>query len=221
MLGSRLPDHSPDDFELIRGWRSGDQLARDALFSRHYGRIRRFFDVKVPAAAEDLTQQTFLACIELVDQIEKPGSFKAFVFSIARHRLLRYLRSARRTEGPSPIESFADSATSPSGIVARNKEHWLLLRAMERLPTDLRIALELFYWEDMRSSEIAQVLRIPLSTVTTRISRARTRLRSIVEELSAGAVDAGEHLDNWAKSMVVHEDPQPEGPPPRDPPTKP
>ena len=49
------------DFELLEAWREGDQRAGKELFARHFDSIYRFFRSKVDDAAEDLTQQTFLA----------------------------------------------------------------------------------------------------------------------------------------------------------------
>jgi RNA polymerase sigma-70 factor (ECF subfamily) len=195
---------STADAELVSRWRAGDQQARDALMERHYTRIRRFFDVKVPAAAADLAQQTFVACIESKDKLEKRESFRAYLFGIARNQLLRHLRASARDA--SRIESYETApgdAPTPSAVVAREQEQWIVLRAMESLPTDLRIALELHYWEAMTSAEIATVLRVPVSTITTRLSRARTRLCDRVAELcEPGRAFGLEEVEAWTRSLV-------------------
>jgi RNA polymerase sigma-70 factor (ECF subfamily) len=195
---------STADAELVSRWHAGDQHARDALMERHYGRIRRFFDVKVPGAAADLAQQTFVACIESKDKLEKRESFRAFLFGIARNLLLRHLRAA--AQDASRIQAYETTpgdAPTPSAVVAREQEQWLVLRAMEALPTDLRIALELHYWEAMTSSEIATVLRVPVSTITTRLSRARTRLFDRVAQLSEPGRALGiEEIEAWTRSLV-------------------
>ena len=122
-----------DDFELVAAWRAGDTRAQERLFARHYARVHRFFDVKIPAVSDDLTQQTFLACVELAEKLDKPGSFRAFLFGVARNHLLRYLRSAGRDVRVQPYETSAGQRTSPSGVIARSEEQWLVLRAMEKL----------------------------------------------------------------------------------------
>lgn len=98
-----------------------------------------------------------------------------------------------------------EQGLSPSGVVARHEEHWLLLRAMDRLPQDLRIALELYYWEHMSGPEIGEVLRVPLSTVTTRLSRARERLRHQVVRLTRPGLvrdTLATDLEAWTRSLV-------------------
>jgi RNA polymerase sigma-70 factor (ECF subfamily) len=96
--------------------------------------------------------------------------------------------------------------TSISMIVANRQEHHLLLLAYAKLPTEQQIAIELYYWEDMNSTEIAAALDIPVSTVTTRLSRARSGLRDAVIELSLpGAVRDSlvADLERWTRSLVT------------------
>ncbi len=194
------------DAELVQRWRNGEDTARERLFSMHYGSIDRFFSVKVPRAAPDLTQQTFLACTELLDRLDKPASFRAFLFGIARNELLRYLRSAARLDRR--VEAYetrpGTGGLTPSGVVAQHEVQWLILRALEALPVDLRIALELHYWEAMTSAEIAAVLKVPQSTVTTRLSRARARLAKRVDELRGHgeAMDTAE-LERWTRGLAT------------------
>ncbi len=194
-----------EDADLVQRWRAGEDDAREQLFALHYPSIDRFFSVKVPRAAADLTQQTFLSCMELLDRLDNPSSFRAFVFGIARNELLRFLRSAGREESRvQPYETRPGTGgITPSGIVAQHEVQWLILRAMEMLPVDLRIALELHYWEAMTSSEIATVLKVPPSTITTRLSRARTRLATRVDELrgDAKALSATE-LERWTRGLA-------------------
>ena len=199
-----------DDFALLRMWASGNAAAGDQLARRYYPNVRRFFDVKVPAHAEDLTQRTFLACAESIHQYRGTATFKAYLFGIARNQLLRHLRTsrvrddvARRKWGSGPSVA---TRTSISMIVANRQEHHLLLLAYAKLPTDQQITIELYYWEDMNSSEIAEALQVPVSTVTTRLSRARSGLRDAVVELSApGAVRdrVVADLEGWTRSMIV------------------
>ena len=55
-------------------------------------------------------------------------------------------------------------------------------RAVMRLPKDLRIAVILFYVQEMKIREIAQALEIPQATVSSRLNRARKKLRAELKE---------------------------------------
>jgi RNA polymerase sigma-70 factor (ECF subfamily) len=205
-----MSTHPVDDFELLRMWAAGHAASGDLLARRYYPNVRRFFDSKVPTDAEDLTQRTFLACAENIGAYRGDASFKSYLFGIARNQLLGHLRTSkirddikRRkwTSGPS-----VSTRTSISMIVANRQEHHLLLLAYAKLPTEQQIAIELYYWEDMNSTEIAAALDIPVSTVTTRLSRARSGLRDAVIELSLpGAVRDSlvADLERWTRSLVT------------------
>jgi RNA polymerase sigma factor (sigma-70 family) len=173
------------DAELLTAWRRGDRDAGDELLSRHFASVCRFFRSKLGDDVEDLVQRTFLHCVESKDDI-RDGDFRAYLFGIARHRLLDDLRQRlKQREILDPdTRSVADLRTSPSRRVARNQEDQLLVDAMRELPVDQQIALELAYWEGLSGRQIAQVLEISENTVRSRLSRARAALREKIEELA-------------------------------------
>ena len=79
---------SDSDFELLRRWREGDAEASNQLVARHYDSVRRFFEVRLTHAAEDLTQRTFLACIESLGKQQLHTSFRSYLFGVARNQML-------------------------------------------------------------------------------------------------------------------------------------
>lgn len=170
---------------MLDAWRSGDREAGDELIGRHFDAVCRFFRSKLGDDVEDLVQRTFLDCVESRDRIRQP-SFRAYLFGVARHRLFDHLREGlRRPTASLGDSSIADLRTRLSGRLACAQHQELVVRAMQTLPVDLQIALELAYWEDMRGAEIASVLQISEHTVRSRLSRGRAMLRERVEALSA------------------------------------
>lgn len=195
------------DADLLRAWRAGDKASGDMLVRRHYHSVRRFFDLRLPAAAEDLTQQSFLACVATRDQFRGDASFKAYLFGIARRLLLRELRAKDRFARMAQFKRAAgpDTALTPSGVVALRQEHSLLLRAFDQVPTDGQIALQLHYWEQMSMAEIAEVLELSVTAVTSRLTRARQRLREEVEQIRIRPEVRDSllgDLEGWTRSLV-------------------
>ncbi len=194
------------DAELFREWANGDARAGATLFERHFTAIERFFRHKLVGEdpADDLVQQTFLGVLEARSRFRGEASFRTFLFAVARNVLGKYLRTksrdARRFD-PS-LHSVADLGPSPSTALAVAQAAELLLDALRSLPVDSQTVLELFYWENMRSIEIAQVLEVPLGTAKTRLRTARLQLAAHLRTLKL-AVSPARHgeLDNWTQRL--------------------
>jgi RNA polymerase sigma-70 factor (ECF subfamily) len=177
-----------DDLELLLAWRSGDDEAGNRLARRHFQDIYTFFRTKAADAAEDLTQQTFLHAVRARDRVDDRGGFRAYLFGIARHRLLHHWDSLRA--GGVALDEVADRGTSPSGGARQGERKELILAALARLDLDERLAIELTYWHELSATEVAQVLEIPVGTVKSRIRRARAELRRGLEALGLSPRDA-------------------------------
>lgn len=172
----------PDDFELLDRWREGDGRSGDLLFRRHFPRIYRFFRSKIGGDAEDLAQRTFLACIEGRERFRQASSFRTYLFGVARNQLLMHLRRKGRGRDAALDSDSSIPASSPESRAKQGEERRLVLKAMQKLPVDFQVALELFYWEDMSVDEIAEVLDVPAGTIKSRLWRGREMLRKHVED---------------------------------------
>jgi RNA polymerase sigma factor (sigma-70 family) len=193
-----------DEGALLQAWRGGDAAAGETFTRAYYGRVLGFFRLRASEAADDLTQKTFLACAEGSSRVES-ANVRAFLFGIARNVLMRYLRDRHRDLALDHFDAARpQSVLSPSGVVAQRREHWLLLRALEGLPDDTQMILGLHYVQGLLSREIAEVLGVATTTVTTRLSRARDALRKQVEELRAPEGTRRSLLadfEAWAQSL--------------------
>ena len=177
------------EVELVEAWRDGDAAAGRALFDRYFDRLRRFFSRKVSHGVEDLIQDTLLACVEGRGSLQRPEAFEMFLFGVARRRLYRKWRDEHR--GASAIDlgltSVTDPSMTPSGMTALRERHRHVAAALRRIPVELQLALELFYWEDMSASEVAKVLDLPEGTVRSRLRRARSLLEQQLQRITTGA----------------------------------
>jgi RNA polymerase sigma factor (sigma-70 family) len=175
----------PRDAQLLARWRAGDTAAGSELIERHAPRLQRFFGACVRASVEDLCQQTFAECVRSLDRIEEDGqarSFRGFLFTVARRRLLNHFRDRTRAEQRfDPLEhSVVDVGEGPSTLLRVDENRRLVADAMRRLPLDLQVALQLHYWEELTAAEIAGVLEIPVGTVKSRLLRAKNALRDVL-----------------------------------------
>jgi RNA polymerase sigma-70 factor (ECF subfamily) len=195
-----------EDGELLRRWNAGDREAGEQLFERYFDPLYRFFRNKVPHACKELVQSTLLACVEKRDALRSAASFRAFLYGVARFEVLRYLRKRARSGIVVDVNetSVYDLDPSPSRVVAAKQEHRLLLEALRRIPIDLQIVVELHYWEQLATAEIAEIIGIPVGTVKSRLRRAREHIAAAVERLAhdkelAHSTIAG--FDTWAAEI--------------------
>lgn len=203
-----IPDPAPrGDAELLEAWDNGDRQAATDLVDRYYRSVLRFFDLRVGMAAQDLTQRTFLACVESRSRLRQADSFRPFLFAIARRLLLNHLRT-RTVEAnvfeTGDIGSALDATPTASRIVASYEQQTLLLRAIQTLDVEAQMLLVLFYWEGLRTSEISDVLGVGVSTITTRLARTRKSLQDAILGLPAIAAQRDSllsDLDAWLDSM--------------------
>jgi RNA polymerase sigma factor (sigma-70 family) len=175
----------PTDLWLLERWRAGDNAAGSALVKRHFGALERFFASKVQAPHEDLIQQTFVACVEAKDTFAGESSFRAYLLSLARLQLyVHFRKDSRERKIEFTTTSVRDLSPSPTGVLVRREEQRLLMFALQRIPVDQQIALELTYWEGLSAPDIACVLGIPENTVYSRVRRAKTGLKNALCQLS-------------------------------------
>ncbi len=194
------------DVALLAAWRDGDRNAGQELLGRYFDAVYGFFRSKIEHVAEDLTQQTFLRCVESRDEVRQGGSFRCYLFVVARNELYGHLRraSTRTTDPDFEVSSLADLVASPSTLLMAREDHKLLVHALRRLPLALQVTLELRFVQRLRGEELAEVLGIPLGTVRSRIRRGVEQLRTNIAELSSSSAPVRTtltDLQRWAEDL--------------------
>lgn len=174
------------DADLLAAWKDGDADAGGALVERHFAMVYRFFRNKIDGDLDDLVQDTFARCVDRADAVADNDRFRAFLLGVARNVLReRYRAKASRPDAVDfDAQSVADLGTSPTGALARKRDHRLLLAALRSIPLEDQVALELVYWESMTGRELAQVMQVPEGTARTRLRSARLSLEAALAKLA-------------------------------------
>ncbi len=192
------------DEQLLTEWRGGNEEAGRELLVRHFRALSRFFRNKATGGFEDLIQRTMLVCLENADRLREASSFRAYLFAIARNELYRHYRRGRRDALDTSLHTVDDLEPSAGTVMVRREEERLLLLALRRLPIDLQVTVELFYWEGLTYAELGEVLGVHRETVKSRLRRAKELLRQRMEEAAVrGQVSETsiELLDDWARNL--------------------
>ena len=164
------------DEALMLEFQGGSRAAFEELFARYRKPLYGFFGRRLNNSerAEDLTQETFLAVIRAASRYEPRASVRTYLYGIA----LKLLAAERRkfltssTSGQSAAEPKTDG--TPDCVL------WVQ-QALAKLDAPEREILMLREYEQLSYSEIAELLRIPVNTVRSRLFRSRLALKSYLE----------------------------------------
>jgi len=167
-----------DDLTVLQRWRDGDQRAGQELFTRHFAEIYRFFEHKLPGEADDLTQQTFLACVKSRDQFRGQSTFRTYLFTIARNELYMRLRKIPKFEQVDlEVSALDELVSSPSKQFGKDQELAKIRGALQKLPVEQQVLLEFHYWHDLDAAALAEMFETNPGAIRVRLLRARRALR--------------------------------------------
>lgn len=175
--------------------KSKDHLLQvQGLFISHIGELRSFVAVLMPdySQVDDIVQEVFLVVSEKAVEFELGTNFRAWLFMIARFRVLKaYNRMGR---GYLPLsEGIVDKlsqevAEAQSGTSVEQERRIRLLEiCIEKLAPQARRMIKLRYFEGFKPGVIARDLKLSVNGVSVLLSRSRAQLRSCIELLSGGA----------------------------------
>ena len=192
-------DISIDNGVLVEQFRWGDSAAMEQLILRYQNRIYNVI-LKICANADDaaeLTQETFVKVIENIDEFEGRSGFYTWAFRIAVNLTLNYCKRSvklgirsldaendeHNRQARGVLKEFLSDDSSPDpAVVAQNKELCeIAIKSLMRLDESQRAVVVLRDIEGMNYAQIAKVLDVELGTVKSRLSRARSNLREILE----------------------------------------
>lgn len=182
-----------DDFALLLRWRADDRQAGEQLCAKYFDEIYRFFEYKIAEKADDLVQQTFMACVRARDQFRNDASFRTYLFTIARNELYMELRKTRRDFVDLEVSSLNELVTSPSQLLGKHRELARLRAALREMPVEQQLLLEMHYWHDLPAADLATMFNTSPGSIRVRLLRARRALR---DRLAGAPAAAGDKL--WA-----------------------
>ena len=176
--GTKGREGAAADEQLMAEFSRGSMDAFGQLFSRYKQPLYGFFRRRLgdPAQAEELTQETFLVILRRSSGYEPRASFRTYLYAVG-FNLLRAHR--RKTTFRAMFLGVAPEGHEPA--VRNTADTGVFLReALSQLERQDREILLLREFEQLDYAEIAEVLRLPLNTVRSRLFRARTRLRELL-----------------------------------------
>ena len=202
-----------DDVQLIYNILSGDEQAFTVLVKKYQKSVHALVWRKIGDFhyAEEITQDIFLQVHKKLPTLKDPRQFAGWLYVIANRFCIDWLRKKKGT-----VQSIEDTPTAEiekSSYIHHLSEQQetetserrreIVKKILAKLPESERTVVTLYYLGEMTVKEISQFLGVSVSTINTRLHRARKRLQAeefLVQEV-LGGVQISEHLAEGNSGM--------------------
>jgi RNA polymerase sigma-70 factor, ECF subfamily len=126
-------------------------------------------------AAKDVVQDTWESATRGLTRLDDPARFSAWLYAIAARKCADALRSKYR--GQRLAQAAQTMAGEPDDSERISNDRLDVAAALKRLPAEQRIAVSLYFGEELHVAEIAAITGFPEGTVKSRLFAARKALR--------------------------------------------
>ncbi len=180
------------DEEVAADVQRGDADAFRALVDRYEQKMVRYARRFLFAGdeAKDLVQEVFIKAYVNIQSFDTDRRFSPWLYRIAHNEFVNALKKKKKErmnisifdlDVLFPSLTLTARETADSGF-NRHEMKKMLEGSLERIPEKYREPLVLYYFDDMDYKEIADVLRVPVSTVGVRLQRGKTMLRKLIPQ---------------------------------------
>lgn len=176
--------------DYYRSYLNGDKAAFSEIIDIYRENLIFFINgyVKNEDTAEELAADCFAELIVHPGRFKFKSSLKAYIFSIAHHKAVNFIKKNSRVtlyESTEPVEKSTEYTEFESDIL-KDEQTKLLHAAMPKIKENYRTALHLVYFEEMSYKDAAKVMRKTPKQVDNYVSRGKAALRKILEEEGFG-----------------------------------
>jgi RNA polymerase sigma-70 factor, ECF subfamily len=195
---SQLPQEPELDHELVKRVQRGDSAAFDLLVRKYQHRIAGLIGRYIPdwSECQDVAQETFLRAYRAMGNFRGDAQFYTWLHRIAVNTAKNHLVAHNRRPPTDDID-IADAEQYASGMRLRDNDtperelmrqqlEQTVMRAVEALPEELRVAITLREVDGLSYEEIAKKMDCPIGTVRSRIFRAREAIDLEMQPLMDG-----------------------------------
>jgi len=181
------------DRQLVARAQQGDKQAFELLVEKYQRKLARLLSrfIRDPAEVEDVTQEAFIKAYRALPAFRGDSAFYTWLYRIGINTAKNYLMAMGR-RAPTSTEVEAEEAegfeegeqlrdiNTPESLLLSNEIAETVNATIEKLPEELRKAIQMREIEGMSYEDIAQAMDCPIGTVRSRIFRAR---EAIAEQL--------------------------------------
>jgi RNA polymerase sigma-70 factor (ECF subfamily) len=182
---ARSASSAERELELLRRVAERDTVAFQELYLAYHRRLARFLTrlVRRYDIAEEVINDTMWVVWRKASDFRGASRLSTWIMGIAYRRALKTLQRVNVvTAHENQVDELPELTTSEP-VRSDELRDWLAV-ALERLPLEQRLVLELTYFLGHSCEEIATIMECPVNTVKTRMFHARKKLRVMLPQLA-------------------------------------
>jgi RNA polymerase sigma factor (sigma-70 family) len=182
--------HNLDDTVLMLKVRQGEVDYLGLLFERHHQRLFGFFYrlTSDPATSEDLVQNVFYRVLRYRGSFRDDGDFCSWLYHLARNVHADHYQKGKKNGHHRDVGKYdgrlPDDSPPADELLQHQQEQALLAQALGGLPQEQREVLIMSKYQELKYSQIAQVLGCTEENVKVKVHRALKKLREVFLKIS-------------------------------------
>ena len=181
------------DDAVLRRLRNGDIAALEEVYSVHGDRVFAvcFGILGNRDDAEDAAQEVFLRAFKQAAKFSGRSLYSTWLMRLAANHTLNVAKARRRRSSEPLDDDLVCTAPPPEHAAVGRERRDALADLLQELPLEQRQVLVLREMEGLSYRELADVLGVPVGTVTSRLIRGRERLRALAKESGTISLEPG------------------------------
>lgn len=184
------------DAVLIEQYLNGNVQAFNTLVWRWQSPVYNFVlrVIGNSEQAKDITQATFIRVFKDLKKLKDKEKFKSWLYRIAMNLCLDEIKKMKKrklvylnsefdygNDSLSPFQIPDDENKTPESLMQHNQIKYILKEALQQIPEEQRVVVIMKQYQDLKFTEIAQILKEPVNTVKSRLYYGLKALKKHLE----------------------------------------
>ncbi len=170
--------------DLVAKAKLGQEQAFTNIYNLYFEKIFRFIYYRVShkEVAEDLAEDVFLKAFSKLSSIEKNSSFEAWLYQIARNKVIDYYREKKQIVALEEIENTLAYEENVINILDLQDQQKIFIKLLKELGQEQQLVIKLKFLENLENDQIAKIMHKNEGAIRVIQHRAMAKLKDLVKK---------------------------------------